>query len=148
MKFKNYFRSIVLCSVLTLSLLLTACSGDEDENTRDLVKPTGTIIMPLEGDVFLRGSSIIFEGVFYDDVELAHCELTLSKLKSLKGWDIPWTPEHDLIHIQGQEDEVSAYQAFQQVIPLDIMSGEYILNAKVVDEAGNYINYNVNIKID
>ncbi|WP_430815939.1 DUF4625 domain-containing protein [Carboxylicivirga sp. RSCT41] len=147
MKIRNSLKFRFLYTALTLSLVLTACSGDDDEAVKDLIKPTGTITMPLEGETFLRGSSIIFEGTFSDDVELAHCELSLSKLKSLKGWDIPWTPESDLVHLQGTEDEVSAYQAFKQVIPSDIMSGDYVLNAKLVDEAGNYIVYSVNVKI-
>lgn len=148
MKMINIFKFAVLCAALTLSLAFTGCSGDDDGGAKDLIKPVGTITLPVEGETFLRGASIIFEGTFSDNVELANCELSLSKLKSLKGWDIPWVPANDMMFLQGKEDEVSAYQSFKQAIPLDIMSGDYVFNAKLVDVAGNYIVYSINITIE
>ena len=89
-----------------------------------------------------------FTGSSFDDHMLASCDVSIVSLKSLKGFDDPWMPNVDMIMLEGEEDEVTAHQVFKQAIPMDIMSGEYSLTFKVVDEAGNYTDYPVNITIE
>lgn len=134
-----------LYCVISLILLMSFAACSEDEELIDLVKPTATINQPAKGTLYYRGSSIVFEANFVDDVALAYCEVSLV---TLKGWDVPWEPMVDKVVLSGTHDEVSAYQIFKETIPMDIMSGKYAINIKVVDVAGNYNMYSADIEIE
>jgi len=131
---------------LLVALALVSCS--KDDPVKDITKPTAVISNPVEGSIFQRGASIILDATFMDDHMLASCDVSIVSLKALKGFDDPWMPNVDVIILEGEEDEVTAHQVFKQAIPMDIMSGEYSLTFKVVDEAGNYTDYPVNITIE
>ncbi len=141
----KYKQLIYSLSIIGL-VLLSAC--EKDEEVKDIIKPNCSIVKPTDDALFFRGSSIIFEGYFTDDIELGSCELFLTTLKATKGWDDPWTPLVDRIELSGTKADISAYQVFKDIIPQDIMSGDYILNIKVSDKAGNFSMYTVNIYID
>lgn len=141
---KRIFKSF---SIALFSLLvITACSKSEGEGT-DLTKPTAVIELDREDNVFSPGSSIVINGDFTDDVELKECQITLASLKSLKGVDLPWEPETYKIYLSGKEDAVSGQQIFD-VIPVDIMYGEYQITFKVLDASNNYSQYTQDIVIE
>lgn len=143
---KSIIKKYLAIAPLLLAFALTSCS--DDDPVKDVIKPTAVITNPVSGSTFQRGASIILDATFMDDMALESCELSLESLKSLKGFDDPWQPDVDKVMIEGEEDEVASHQIFKQSIPMDIMSGNYSLIIKVVDAAGNFTDYPVDIIIE
>lgn len=131
--------------MLTL-MAVTSCSKGDDEGA-DLTKPTAVIELDRDNNVYGSGSSIVINGDFTDDVELKECQVTLTFLKSSKGVDLAWEPETYKIKLTGKEDAVAGQQIFE-VIPLDIMYGEYQVTFKVLDTSNNYSQYTFDIVIE
>lgn len=125
-------------------LLLASCSKDDPTDTN---VPKATFASPVDATKYDRGQSVICSAVFEDDRELSHVDVTISALKSLKGWDDPWQA-HETIELSGKRMELSAYQIFGEAIPFDIMSGNYQLEFIVVDKALNYSAYTFNINVE
>ena len=143
---KSIIRKWDIIAPVLVALVLIGCS--KDSSFKDVTKPTAVIINPVNKTIFKRGASIILDATFLDDYMLKTCEVSLSSLKALKGFDDPWIPELDIIMIEGEEDKVASHQIFKQAIPVDIMTGDYSLIIKVVDAAGNYTEYPVDITIE
>lgn len=141
---KMNIKSLFLIAAMSLSVF-TGCSKDDEKEVKDLIKPNCDLTQPTDGLVIQRGNSLIFEGYFTDDNNLKSCEFTLT---TLKGWDVPWEPVMDIIELSGTEQNITGYQVFKETVPVEIMSGDYTLNIRVNDEAGNYNIYSVGIVID
>ncbi|WP_430813520.1 DUF4625 domain-containing protein [Carboxylicivirga sp. RSCT41] len=132
-------------ALLVLMLLsFASCSKDEPA---DNTQPTAVILTPLEQDEFIRGQSLIFNGVFEDDRKLSHVEISIAENSSLKGFDTPWEAT-EVIELMGKSTEINGYELFDGEIPADIMSGNYSLKVLVVDKALNFSSYNVGIVIE
>ncbi len=126
-------RNIIKSFLIVLSFVLVSCSDDE---SKDRTAPFGTIQSPVNGKLFMRGQSLIVNGVFTDDRELSHVTVSVGALKAVKGIDTPWA-DSETIELKGKEQILTSYQLFGDMIPSDIMSGEYYLNFLIVDKALN-----------
>ncbi len=141
---KKYISKLSTLMILVLGLMASSCSDDEIKDTTD---PTATFTSPIESAVYSRGQSMICNAVFEDDIELLMVEINIYSQKSTKGWDTPWI-YNETVYLSGKTDELSAYQIFNQDIPLDIMSGQYTLEFKVFDKTLNYSSYQFDISIE
>lgn len=137
----NYIKTILIGLMVVTAM---SCSKDEDRTS-----PVADITTPANGAHFYRGENIFLNAIFTDDESgLKECSIGLVSLKALKGWDDPWMPEVETIALSGLEKEVSDHIIFNAAIPMDIMSGSYVLNFKVVDAEGNLSQYSKEIYVE
>ncbi len=137
----NNIKSIFLSLMLLTAL---ACSEDEDR-----MSPIAEVVTPANGTHYYRGENIFLNAVFSDDNSgLKKCSIDVVGLKALKGWDDPWTPETEVIDLAGLNKEVKDHIIFNGAIPLDIMSGNYVLNFRVEDQEGNLAQFSRQIYIE
>jgi len=130
--------------VLLVGLVFGSCSKDDPTDT---MAPTAVISSPQENTTFLRGQSLVCNAIFEDNVELSHVEVSISNVSNLKGYDTPWVAS-ETIELAGQKQELASYVLFNEAIPVEIMSGNYMLEFMVVDKSLNYTNYEINISIE
>ncbi|MBS2100393.1 DUF4625 domain-containing protein [Carboxylicivirga linearis] len=137
-----------IVKILSISLLITsllsAC-GKEEESA-DLTKPTAVITLDRDNHFFSPMSSIVINGSFSDNKELKECQVTISSLKSSRGFDLDWEPETYKIPLSGTEMTITGQQIFT-IIPVDIKYGEYQITFKVLDTSDNYNFYTQDIVI-
>lgn len=137
------FLKFISIPIFVLTLL-TACGGDDE--SVDLVKPTATIALDRANNIYMPMSSIVIDGSFSDDTELAECQVNITGISGLKGFELDWEPETYKIPLAGTEVTLSGQQIFT-AIPVDIRYGDYQLSFKVIDAAGNYSIYTQDIVI-
>ncbi|MCG8582370.1 MAG: DUF4625 domain-containing protein [Bacteroidales bacterium] len=140
---KRLYNLWVALAMLMLLSIVSCSKDDPADNTQ----PTAVITTPVEQDEFIRGQSLIFNGVFEDDRALSHIEISIEENSSLKGFDTPWEAS-EIIELNGKSTEINGYELFDGQIPSDIMSGNYSLKVLVVDNALNFSSYNIGIVIE
>lgn len=138
---KGWIKNI--CILLVLCSTVASCKKDDDEG--DVVAPTATILSPIENDTYLRGNTLYLNAEFSDDVELMECRVFLTE--ALKGWDETWIPEELIFPLSGTNDAIADQFLFENAIPSNIKSTNYILVVLVVDHALNYTRYELPIEI-
>lgn len=136
--------SIKALLVVLIVVLSTNCTKDEDRTS-----PLVDIATPAIAADYIRGGNIYFNAIFTDDDSgLKECIVSLSHLKATRGWEDPWMPEEEIISLSGKKQELDQHIIFNQSIPFDVMSGYYVLNIRVVDNAGNISQYSRNFNIE
>lgn len=139
----KWFSKIVFTT--SLIMLITACGGDD--KTVDLEKPTADITITRENGFYSPGSSILINANFFDNAALKECQVSIVSLRSLKGWDTDWDTEMYKIPLSGKQVSLTNVRVLED-IPVEIYYGEYRLSFKVLDEANNYTNYDIDIVIE
>lgn len=129
-----------------LVLIGMSCS-DKDDSTLDNV-PVAVIEKPAEGQLYQRGSTIMLTADFESGTGLKECTAYLKELKSLKGWDDPWTPEQTIILNEQMTYRIENQWLFEPTIPFDIKAGDYAFVLLVVDSDLNYSSYEIPIIIE
>lgn len=137
---KNINIRIGSLLVLLAIGLFSACKKDDP----DTIAPTGTFTTPVADAEFYRGHSLVCNAIFNDNEDLSHVE---ASIMSLKGFDTPWEAS-ERIALSGTSYKLSSYELFEGAIPMEIMSGTYVLNFKVYDKAQNKRTYSINIVIN
>jgi hypothetical protein len=140
----NWSLNIALLIVVFYTV---SCTGDDNNDGPDTIKPQAEIISPEQDQLIIKGGPLIFSARFTDNRELAKCEISLLSLKSAAGIDEPWTPVMEMITLSGQQQQIEERHLFQQAVPADILGGSYNLLVDVYDEAGNTSSYNIDIII-
>ncbi|MBS2210162.1 DUF4625 domain-containing protein [Carboxylicivirga mesophila] len=138
------FYFYLICTLATCFLLMVSCSKDDPADT---TAPMASFSSPVEATKYVRGQSLICNAVFEDNDELSHVDISISSLKSLKGYNDPWLASES-VELTGKTSELSAYQVFGEAIPFEIMSGEYMLEFTVFDKALNYSTYKFNVTVE
>lgn len=128
-----------------LALIGISCS--EKEDTVEEV-PAAQIEMPVEGQVYQRGGTIMLTADFESKVGLKECTAYLKEAQSLKGWDDAWTPEQTIALNKEMSDRIENQWLFEPHIPFDIKSGDYIFTLLVVDTNLNYTSYEIPVTIE
>jgi hypothetical protein len=121
-----------------------ACS---EEETTEPALPTAVVETPVDGQVFMRGSTLMLTADFTAEAGLKECTVYLKEASQLKGWDDPWTPEQT-IPLDGKNQRIENQYLFEPSIPTDIKSTDYILVVLVVDSNLEYATYEIPITID
>lgn len=139
-------HTIKYLAIICISLLALSSCGSDDEAV-DLTKPTADISLTRESGIYSPGSSILINADFTDDKALKECQVSITSLRSLKGWDTDWDVEMYKISLSGKEMTVKGTRVLED-IPFDIYYGDYQLTFKVLDESNNYNIYTIEITIE
>lgn len=152
MKTNKFYTTIVTVLLSVLSIALTACGSDDDDNTKDMTYPVisdvGITANPIDCQVYNRGSVIPFNYIFSDDTELGsynieihnnfdHHTHSTSSADCTKDEDKkpvkPWIFNQDYQIPAG----LHQYNAnFDIPIPADIDPGDYHFMVRLIDRAG------------
>ncbi len=125
-------RSILSLGLLSI-LILVAC---EDDEPIDITGPTITIKEPATGEQFAAGSSIHFDALFEDDVELATFNISIhNNFDGHSHGRIEVEPFEfsQSYELTGQSDDVDENIA----VATDATAGPYHLTVEAIDAAGN-----------
>lgn len=137
---KNINIRIGLVLVVMAFVCLSSCKKDDPDTTA----PTATFTMPVEETEYYRGHSLICNAIFSDNQDLSHVEVSIM---NLKGFDSPWEAT-ERIALSGTSYKLNSYELFEGGIPMEIMSGAYVLDFKLFDKAQNKRTYSINIVIN
>lgn len=145
-------KLIAKSNILVIALLLIACSNSKKEDPQpvDESAPLMNITSPLTGVSMSKGAFLILEGSFEDDMELKELKVSLSppaEVKAVKGIEDPWTPASEIIPLTGKKQIIEAYKLFDEAVPLDCLSGTYILLLELVDAKDKVTSQTIDIVV-
>lgn len=129
-----------------LALIGISCSDKDDAPVNEL--PTAIIEMPVDAQLYQRGSTIMLTADFESKAGLKECTAFLKEAETLKGWDDPWTPEQTIALNETKVDRIENQWLFEPSIPFDMKVGDYVFVLLVVDTNLNYTSYEIPITIE